>query len=71
MSKVDGYATLLTRVGKDLAANWGAAKVSWRDARSRAFEASCVDELLGQLGSAAAAAGSLGKLLGKIRSDCE
>lgn len=68
---IRGSAANLAQAAKDLSIHWQETKASWRDVKTREFEASYLDQLPSHVARAMAAMEEIDALLRKVRNDCE
>lgn len=64
-------STRLSAVTRDLAVQWSETKYYWRDVKSEEFEKKYLEELFPAVDRTVALMEQLGKLLGKIKDECE
>ncbi len=64
-------STRLSAVTRDLMVQWSETKYYWRDAKSHEFEKKYLEELFPAVDRTVALMEQLGKLLGKIKDECE
>jgi hypothetical protein len=64
-------STRLTALTRDLAVKWSETKYHWRDVKSDEFEKKYLEELFPAVDRTVALMEQLGKLLGKIKDECE
>jgi hypothetical protein len=66
-----GSASNLAQAARILNLEWENTKTYWRDVKSQEFEHKYLEDLPGQVASAAAAMEEIDLLLKKVRGDCE
>ena len=68
---IRGSASNLVQANKELTLQWDRAKSYWRDTKSEQFAETWLKPLPDHIARARYAMEELGKLLSKVRSDCE
>jgi len=68
---MNGNASKLAAITKELSIQWQQTKEHWGDAKSQEFERQYMAELLAAVDRAATVIEELDKVVTKIRNDCE
>ena len=66
-----GSAANLAGAYKELALRWQEARSHWHDVKSVEFDRTYLEKLPNDVGRAAGVIEEIGKLLQKVRNDCE